>query len=349
MMLYAYKPLGDLLLQISDYCLTPLQYLMSQLSELAFSQWVQHSPSTTVMLCAIPAIILLLAPAGLPIKRIGLVLVLPVFLLKPEQVPYAGVRFTVLDVGQGLAAVIETSDHVLVFDTGPKFSDRFDTGSSVVMPYLNQRGVRKLDALVISHADNDHRGGLDSVIRQISVDKLYAGVPEKIEAFSPVLCQASTRWQWDGVTFTFLHPDSSKRFHKNDRSCVLKVESPGGSLLLTGDIHKRSERYLLQSRPDSLKADIMVAPHHGSQSSSHTDFIQAVAAKYIIFASGYKNRFHHPSDKVVARYAKTNARLLDSANHGAIQFDIGAQSGISEPRRFRQILSRHWNRSGTLK
>ncbi len=348
-MLYVFKPVGELLLQISDYCLSPLQWMLSQLSTLSFSQWVQHSPSIAVMLCAILAIILLLAPSGIPVKRLGIILLLPVFVIRPEQIPHAGIRFTVLDVGQGLAAVIETRDHVLVYDTGPKFSDRFDTGSSVVMPYLNQRGIRKLDALVISHADNDHRGGLDSLIEQISVDKLYAGMPEKIQAFSPTLCQRSTHWQWDGVSFTFLHPDNNQRFKKNDRSCVLKIESPGGSILLTGDIHKRSERYMLKTHPDLLKADIMVAPHHGSQSSSHSGFIQAVAAKYVIFASGYKNRFRHPNDKVVARYTKTAAQLLDSANHGAIQFDIGTQSGISEPRSFRQLLSRHWSRSGLSK
>jgi len=346
LMLYVYQPVGEFLLQMSDYALSPLQYIMAYLSQLSFSQWVQHSPSIVVMLSAILAIILLLAPSGLPVKRLGIILLLPVFLHRPEQIPHAGLRFTVLDVGQGLATVIETSDHVLVYDTGPKFSDRFDTGSSVVMPYLNQRDIHKLDAVIISHTDNDHRGGLESLIQQVRVDKLYSGMPEKLQAFSPTLCQQSMHWQWDGVSFTFLHPDSSHRFRKNDRSCVLKVESPAGSILLTGDIHKRSERHLLQTSADALKADILVAPHHGSQSSSHSDFIEAVAADYVIFASGYKNRFRHPNKKVVARYAKTTAQLLDSANHGAIQFDIDTHSGISAPRRFRQLLSRHWSREG---
>ena len=344
MFIYISQPIGEFLLQLGNASLMPLYSFMSYFSSLSFSQWVQHSPSLIVMSGAILSIVLLLAPSGLPIKRLGIVLLLPVFLFRPEQIPPGGVRFTVLDVGQGLATVVETKEHVLVYDTGPKFSDSFDTGRSVVMPYLNQRGIHHLDAVVISHADNDHRGGLESLMNEISIDKLYTGMPEKIAQYSPELCQRSTQWQWDGVTFTFLHPDSNKKFRKNDRSCVLKIESAGGSILLTGDIHKRSERYLLKTQSSALKTDILVAPHHGSKSSSHAAFIKAAAATYVIFPAGYKNRFKHPAKQVRERYAVTGAQLLNSSEQGAIQFNIDAESGISRPRQYRQIAAKHWHR-----
>jgi competence protein ComEC len=212
------------------------------------------------------------------------------------------------------------------------------------MPYLRQQGIRQIDSMVISHGDNDHRGGFESIQRQITIDKLYSGVPEKLEKYTPITCEQTIQWEWDGVLFSFLHPDKSVNFKKNDRSCVLRVDAPGGSILLTGDIHKRSERHLLAHQSSSLQADILVAPHHGSKTSSHTDFVKAVAASYVIFTSGYRNRFHHPHKTVVQRYADNGALLLDSASHGAIQFLINAQDGISAPLTYRQILSRHWSR-----
>lgn len=340
-----YKPVGEFLLQLCDALLSPLQALMTNLAGLSYAQWIQHSPPVWVMITAAIAIVLLLAPAGIPVKRMGILLLLPVFTAGPARVPYAGVRLTVLDVGQGLATVIETQQHVLVYDTGPKFSERFDTGDSVVLPYLYQRDIKQVDTMVISHGDNDHRGGFESVQKNIGIRKLYSGTPEKLIQFSPLACQQSIQWQWDGVRFTFLHPDKLESFKKNDRSCVLKIESPGGSILLTGDIHKKSERHLLTEQASRLKSDILIAPHHGSKTSSHTDFIQAVSATYVIFTAGFHNRFHHPNAKVVQRYQQSGARLLDSATHGAIEFDIDSQSGISAPQTYRQLLSRHWKRN----
>ncbi len=338
------EPVGQFLLSLSDKLLEPLQQVLHFLSDLGFAQWSQHSPSVWVLFISIIAIILLLAPRGMPLKRLGVVLVLPVFLIDKPAIPPGGLRFTLLDVGQGLASVIETRNHTLIFDTGPRFSDRFDTGSSVVLPYLRQQGINRIDSVIISHGDNDHRGGFDSVSKLMQIDRIYSGEPEKLASYPVVLCQRSMQWEWDGVTFMILHPVKEVNFRKNDRSCVLKVVSPGGSILLTGDIHRKSERYLIKHQRKLLSSDIMVAPHHGSKTSSMPGFIQAVNARYVLFPAGYRNRFHHPNRKTYSRYAQSGAILLDSARHGAIQISIDAATGISRPITYRQLLSRHWNR-----
>jgi len=338
------EPVGQFLLSLCNKLLEPLQQILHFLSDLTFAQWTQPSPSVWVLLLSIVAIVLLLAPRGIPLKKLGLVLVLPVFLMDKPDIPDGGLRFTLLDVGQGLPSVIETRNHVLVFDTGPRFSDRFDTGSSVVLPYLRQQGIGRIDSIIISHGDNDHRGGFESINKRIQIGRIYSGEPEKLASYPVTLCQRSMRWVWDGVTFTILHPVKEVKFRKNDRSCVLKVESPGGSVLFTGDIHRKSERFLLKYQRQMLSSDIMVAPHHGSKTSSLARFIQAVNARYVLFPVGYRNRFHHPNRKTYDRYAQSGAILLDSARHGAIVFRIDAATGISRPITYRQLLSRHWNR-----
>jgi len=342
--LMLFEPLGDLLLSLCHSLLKPMHYMLSWLSDLPFSLWVQHSPPLWVIICAALAATLLLSPAGLPVKRIGLVLILPVFLVIPTAVPDSGLRFTVLDVGQGLASVIETRNHVIVFDSGPRFSDRFDTGDSVVIPYLRQQGVSKVDLLVISHGDNDHSGGAFSLNGQIDVMRIVSGEPEKLFPLEAGQCKQGMEWEWDGVKFSFLHPVEDKRFKKNDRSCVLKVISANGSILLTGDIHKKSERHLVKTAPSEIQADILVAPHHGSKTSSHTDFIDKVKPGYVIFPVGYRNRFKHPRPEVVKRYDLLGAEIYDSSSHGAIQFLLDGKSGISRPLTYRQANSHHWHR-----
>jgi len=346
--LMLYEPLGNYILLLCNSLLKPLDAYLSWLSELSFSQWVQHSPPVWVILCSVVAVALVLSPKGLPLKVLGLVLLLPIFLVKPGSLPEGSVRFTVLDVGQGLASVIETKNHTLVFDSGPKFSDRFDTGNSVVVPYLRQQGIRDIDLLVISHGDNDHSGGMQSIISQVNTRTVMSGEPERLEMINVKACEKGYSWDWDGVRFKFLHPSRNKKFKKNDLSCVLKVMTESGSLLLTGDIHKKSERILVKYSETDLKSDILVAPHHGSETSSHQKFVDSVSAHYIVFPSGYRNRFKHPRPAVKKRYELTGANIYSSANHGAIQFILDKNTPISSPYTYRQLNRRHWHRDVLL-
>ncbi len=155
---------------------------------------------------------------------------------------------------------------------------------------------------------------------------------------------AGQRWDWDGVHFTVLHPPAAyydnPALKSNDLSCVLRVDSGFGSALLTGDIEARSETELLRGAA-TLKADVLLVPHHGSRTSSTAPFIAAVAAPVAVFTPGYRNRFGHPRPDVVARYAATGAQLRRTDLDGAVAFEFapGAPPG---PRAWREQDRRYW-------
>jgi len=155
-------------------------------------------------------------------------------------------------------------------------------------------------------------------------------------------CQAGQHWQWDGVHFEILYPLARQPYHGNDASCVLRVQTTRGSLLMPGDIERRSERLLLQQEAAQLPSTILIAPHHGSNTSSIAAFVQAVHPAYTLFAVGYHNRYGFPRAAVTARYATVGARLLDSASSGAITFRLGSAASPS-PDRYRLEALHYWS------
>ena len=344
--------LGTLLLPISDwlsgYVLQLAAWLMQEvmlgLSWMArwpLVSWSGAAGSHWHAALAVVGVILILAPRGLPARAIGLVLLLPLIVGVPSGIPTGEARFTLLDVGQGLAGVVETRHHTLVFDTGPRFSSRFDTGAAVVVPYLHQRGRRQIDRLIISHGDTDHIGGAESVLAALPVAKISSSVPEKLAPHTVEPCRRGQQWEWDGVAFAILHPSEGFSPRHNNASCVLKITTGKHSLLLTGDIEKAAERHLLQVGTPELRADILVAPHHGSNTSSSMPFIRAVAPEYVLFPVGYRNRFRFPRDVVVQRYREQGVSMLTTATAGAITFDLG--QGQLRPDRFRLKARRYWH------
>ena len=227
-------------------------------------------------------------------------------------------RVTMLDVGQGLAMVVATRAHVLVYDFGPRFGS-FSLGEAVVLPYLHGEGHGQLDAAIISHGANDHSGGASSVLEQVPLKKLFTGETQKTPGFDCHL-QADVPWVWDGVTFSFLRslPDGAP--NANDRSCVLMIKGRYGSALLTGDIETAAERNLLKSYGKGLKSDVLQIPHHGSKTSSTERFLAATRPRYAALSRGVLNRFNHPDPAVVARYQEHGAQLADTATDGQLSY-----------------------------
>jgi competence protein ComEC len=173
------------------------------------------------------------------------------------------------------------------------------------------------------------------------VEKITSSVPEKLMPHAVESCQRGQRWTWDGVEFVILHPSEGFSPRRNNASCVLKITTGKHALLLTGDIEKAAERHLLQAGSPDLRADILVAPHHGSNTSSTMPFIRAVAPDYVLFPVGYRNRFSFPRDAVVQRYREQGVSMLATASAGAISFDLG--QGQLRPGRFRQSARRYWH------
>ncbi len=272
-------------------------------------------------------------PRGLPARAAGLLLCAPLLLTARAAPAPGGLRLTAIDIGQGTAVLVETAQHRLLYDTGPRFTADSDAGGRVIAPFLRAAGVDRLDGLVVSHRDEDHAGGAASVLARLRADWLLSSLrPEDPllrelgAAIAPRRCEAGQHWRWDGVDFSVLHPDAADYAldrSSNAMSCVLRIDSAGGSALLTGDIDAASERALL-ARGAPLAAGLLWVPHHGSRTSSSPEFLAAVDARLAVVQAGWLNRFGHPRAEVLARLAAGGARVLRTDESGAITLETGA-------------------------
>lgn len=302
--------------------------------------WRMSAPPGWTLAFALPGASLLLAPRGVPARWLGCVLLLPALTHRPPLPDVGDFRLTLLDVGQGLSGVVETRNHVLVFDAGARYPGGFDLGTAVVAPFLRERGVPRIDALIVSHGDNDHIGGAAALIAAFPVERAYSSVPRSLPLPGAQTCKAGQSWEWEGVGFEMLSP-IVELGSDNDGSCVLKIASARGSALLTGDIESPAERILVERVPDKLRAEVLIAPHHGSNTSSTAEFLERVRPRYVLIPAGYRNRFHFPHPKTLARYARIGAQVFDTARSGALEYRPGAAPG-----EFRRAEGRYWNDPG---
>jgi competence protein ComEC len=296
--------------------------------------WSAMPPSLPMLALAMLGLLLALGPRGAPARSMGLVLCLPLFVVSPPVPPAGHFDFALLDVGQGLAAVVRTERHALLFDAGPAYTGGLDSGETVVLPYLKSQGIRRLDRLVLSHADLDHRGGIEAVRAGVLIG-------EEIGTGRGARCRAGMRWQWDGVQFEFLHP-SGGPWSENNGSCVLRIGTGRHAVLLTGDIEADAERQLLETAGDGLAADVLVVPHHGSRTSSTPAFIETVAPRIALVPAGWANRWGFPKQEVLARYAETGVRIEISGIHGALQLRMSPVHGVQRMTRWRDESRRFW-------
>ncbi|HRN62011.1 MAG TPA: DNA internalization-related competence protein ComEC/Rec2 [Luteimonas sp.] len=273
----------------------------------------------------------LLLPRGVPGKALAALLFLP--LLWPDrQLPRPGAfEVVVLDVGQGTSVLVRTARHTYLYDTGPAMPDGYDAGERVVAPALHALGVRRLDATIVSHGDADHAGGFGAVKRRFDTGPVFAARGAGIDAAAP--CIAGTRWRSDGVDFRFLHPDLHFPEMGNESSCVLKVDSAHGGVLLAGDIGKVVERLLVHDHPEALRSDAVLLAHHGSGGSSDPAFIAATGARLALASAGHGNRFGHPQAAVIERWNAAGAEDALTARDGAITVRIGPGGPGIEHRR----------------
>lgn len=254
---------------------------------------------------------------------------LPLF-FPPSSSPAEGsVQVSFLDVGQGLAVHIRTATHNLLYDVGPRYSASFNAGSGIIVPYLHSYGITRLDRIIISHQDMDHRGGLTGLLKHIKVASLMLSFRHSdMKSYEWTQCIAGEQWRWDGVFFQVLHPPAgyaTKEKDKNNTSCVLLVSIGKKRLLLTGDIEKEVEDKLHQELGE-LKLAILQVPHHGSSSSSHLEWIRSIRPDYAVFSAGFGNAFSHPAREVMERYADS-ARLI-TWQTGAAQFRMNDQEVV---------------------
>ena len=335
------------LLPVAELVLDLCMRFLTALSSSGAAVWESHAPPMWAVMLALIGVVWLLLPRGFPARWIGLVLFVPLFAARPEPVEHGALRLTVLDVGQGLAVVAQTRHHALLYDTGPDYSGDADAGNRIVVPFLRATGVTRLDGLVLSHDDIDHIGGALSVMQGLPVGWVASSLPEdhwlreRTERFLP--CFDGQHWEWDGVRFDMLHPapgDTPRERRDNDRSCVLKVTTASGSVLIPGDIERRAEAELVARVGARAQTTLLIAPHHGSRTSSSEVLLDAVQPAAVAFTSGYRNRFGHPKFEVVERYLARNVDTLRSDRDGALLVDFA--QGRMNVTRWRDAERRYW-------
>lgn len=280
-------------------------------------------PSVPILLLAVAGAGIALLPRAVPARWLGLVMLLPLAWPRIEQPPHGAFDLTVLDVGQGLAVVVRTREHALLYDAGPSRPEGFDSGQAIVAPALRTLGIRRLDRLVASHGDNDHAGGVPAVLRSHRPAVVQSGPGAGIG--TP--CVAGERWTWDGVAFEFLHPPAHFPALRNEASCVLRIDVGGHSALLPGDIGAVVEQRLLRAGAP-LRASLLLLPHHGSRGSGSAAFLDAVGPSHAIVSAGFRNRFGHPAPEVVARVQGIGGDVHATAAGGALRMrvdDVGVR------------------------
>lgn len=301
--------------------------------------WVAPAPPLGAAVMAGIGVACLLLPRGVAGRWVGVFLLLPA-LFWPAARPGEGeAQITVLDVGQGLAALVQTRNHALLYDPGPLYSAESDAGQRVVVPYLRSIGLNRLDVMMVTHRDTDHSGGMASVAAALPVDKVRTSIGGIGEP-----CLAGQGWEWDGVRLSVLHPvesDYRAGGKANHLSCVLKVETEGGSMLLTSDIEAADEAALLVRNRDSLKSDVLLVPHHGSRTSSTPEFIDAVGPREAIVPVGYRNRFGHPKPDVMERIEARTNMIWRTDRDGALTVYLSPAGTRVES--WRQQGRRYWH------
>jgi competence protein ComEC len=344
-------PLLDLAQAVMALTFWPLE----RLAQWPDATWQSHAPPPWSGVLAAIGGIWLLAPRAVPLRPAGVLLFLPMFLIRPAGPEPGEAWIDLLDVGQGLATVVRTARHTLVYDTGATFAGDSDAGSRVIVPFLRGEGRRTLDLLIVSHDDDDHFGGAVSVIRARKPNALVSTLPANHRAVLAAqavgagvsTCAAGQEWSWDGVHFAFLHPRedhfaAADNRRTNDMSCVLEITTAGVNAIFTADIEARSERELVVRYAKALQADLLVVPHHGSKTSSTDAFLDLVRPDVALLPVGYRNRFSHPHPDVLARYAERGIPVYRTDQGGALQARLSARDGVISVRQHRVEKPRYW-------
>ncbi|MEO6958890.1 MAG: DNA internalization-related competence protein ComEC/Rec2 [Burkholderiaceae bacterium] len=309
------------------------------LSELGPASFDIPAAPLWLTVIALLGLALAVAPYGFPLRNAAWLLMLPALFWRPER-PLAGDwTMTALDVGQSSAVVIQTAHHSLLFDTGLRSSPTSDQGARTIGPFMRASGIKKLDVMVVSHADIDHAGGVRSTLATTPVEQSFSSfdllsylhresrlLGESIDSARIPLamsaCKAGVAWQVDGVGFEFLWPLDSTRFIKNNRrndhACVLRVHGHHHSVLLTSDIGVLQEASLLDRGLGA--ADVVLAAHHGSKNSSGADFVARVQAAHVVAQVGAWNRYGHPNPLIEQRWERAGAVFWRTDRDGSVKF-----------------------------
>ena len=336
--------LGDAALRVSATSIQLLEWLIDRSLSIPYSGVRTAVIDGTGWFYVILVLPWILLPPGWPGRQVAWLAVLAVVTCRIDGPPDACVDVRMLDVGQGLAVVVRTRQHTMLYDTGPAFRGGASMIDRVVMPYLSGQGVDRIDRLVVSHSDLDHAGGVDDLLAGISVGDVIAGEPIGNADMPVARCHRGTSWVWNGIGFRVLHPAAGQGHKGNNASCVIVIEAGAMRLWLTGDIETEVERALLRAGLVE-GADVVIVPHHGSETSSSRAFVNALAPAIALVSAGHGNRWGLPRPGVVGRWQEMGSQLHLTATDGAVGVRLCADAGIVDVTRHRQRSRRVWHES----
>jgi len=340
---FAVAPIADVLLRPAAWLMDWQWRLLEAMADWPAARLTVAESSLAITVLATFGAAWLFAPRGVPLRGYGALLFLPLALPSRDLPAPGAFRVWVLDVGQGLAVLVRTRAHTLVYDAGPAYAGGRDAGIGIVLPAITALGIGPVDHLVVSHGDADHAGGAASVIQRYPQAQRSSGEPKRL-SFESAACQAGDAWSWDGVVFRFVEvPRASHgKTPGNDRSCVLAVEGAAGRLLLTGDIGRAAEQRMSRDSLASRLPTVTTIAHHGSRHASTASWLAAVRPTLAIASAGWRNRFGHPHPHVVDRHAEIGSPVYVTARSGAVRIDFPADAAPQVTREWRRPVRRYW-------
>ena len=324
---FIFEPLGSLIFQINDGCLSVLLIFMQLLDRL-FSPALQPVAMNFWMLLSLClGLIILFLPRGVLPKTWSVLCFVPLIMIDSTKNEF---ELTVLDVGQGQAIFVRDQEQTLMIDTGGNYDEaKFSVGKQIILPFLSVKGVSELNQLILTHLDQDHKGAYESIKHDLPIKKIYSNEQLEVADSSQFdYCHQGQKWQWsDRVNLTVLSPKAEQlanaKDEKNEMSCVVYLQvknaQPYQNFLLMGDAGWPTEYQILQDYPD-LKVDVLVLGHHGSRHSSAYHFLKQLNPKMAVASAGFNNRYGHPSVVVESRLKELKIPLLTTIEHGSIRF-----------------------------
>ncbi len=331
---------ADLALRAAAWVAGRLQELLTLLAAISGADMRTAAIEGRAWLFLLLPLAWVVLPRGWPGRYAALIGVLAMLVWRPLPPPDRCFDTWFLDVGQGLAIVVEAGDYVMLYDAAIAWRGGGSVAEQVIQPFLVSRGVRRIDDLVVSHNDLDHSGGVRAILSDFDIGRVIVGEP--LHGVDAIGCAKGLTWTVGGVLFEVVHPVTAFRTQGNDGSCVLRISSGRHAVLLTGDIENNAERMLVRSGAD-IGADVALVPHHGSLTSSSVPFVDSVRPQYAVVSAGYANRWGFPKADVVARWEDKGAQVLTTAASGAVYFRVCADGGVVETRRERLLRRRFWH------
>lgn len=296
--------------------------------------WMASS-NAYVVLVGLFILLLLIWPLLTMMPRLWLLVLLAGFWVFPEHQPAYRWRVDVLDVGHGLAVLIQQGKRAYLYDTGSAWQSG-SYAQDVITPLLQKRGVEHLDGLILSHLDLDHAGG-HRIIEQYWQPSLRLA-SQTMDGYQ--MCTRGVKWRWHELEFETFWPQHHVSRAYNAHSCVVRVSDGRFSVLLAGDITALGEWIMIRQAP--IRSDIVIVPHHGSRTSSSIGFVEKVNAKLAIASLEKDGRWRLPDQKVVKRYLDNGANWLDTGTSGQITLDFYSNYWLAKP--LREIQGQSWYR-----